>query len=123
MLYYTRGWKNGEGKKYNLQQVGNNIKSIRTAQGLTQEQMAEKLNRSVNFVSLIELGKSGMSVPTIIEICNVLDVDTNSIFKGLIPYKQKEKDRYIVENISAFNDKDKKIVTDLMKYILETREC
>lgn len=106
-----------------LQQVGNNIKSIRTAQGLTQEQMAEKLNHSVNFVSLIELGKSGMSVPTIIEICNVLDVDTNSIFKGLIPYKQKEKDRYIIENISAFNDKDKNIIMDLMQYILETREC
>lgn len=38
-----------------LQKVGNNIKSIRTSQGLTQEQMAEKLNRSTNFVSLIEL--------------------------------------------------------------------
>lgn len=38
-----------------LQKVGNNIKSIRTSQWLTQEQMAEKLDRSTNFVSLIEL--------------------------------------------------------------------
>lgn len=105
-----------------LQVVGKNIKSIRIAQNMTQEQMAEKLNRSVNFVSLIELGKSGMSVSTIIEICNVLNVDSNSIFKGLLDYKQEDQDRFITENIPALNDRDKKIVTDLMQYITESRE-
>lgn len=106
-----------------LQTVGKNIKSIRIAQNMTQEQMAEKLNRSVNFVSLIELGKSGMSVPTIIEICNVLNVDSNSIFKGLLNYNQNEQDRFIMENIPALNDRDKKVITDLMQYITESREC
>lgn len=55
LLYYTRGGRMENEKMTILQKVGNNIKSIRTSQGLTQEQMAEKLNRSTNFVSLIEL--------------------------------------------------------------------
>lgn len=103
--------------------VGKNIKAIRLAKGMTQEQFAEALNRSVNFVSLIELGKSGMSLPTIIDICNVLEVDTGAIFKGLLDYQQKEKDRYITETISALNNRDKEIITDLVKYIMESREC
>lgn len=102
-----------------LKIIGNNVKTIRLSRGVTQEQMAEKLNRSVNFVSLIELGKSGMSVETIIAICNILDISSESIFKGLIDYNLKEKDRYILENISTLNSKDKKIVTDLMQYIIE----
>lgn len=60
-----------------------------------------------------------MSVPTIIYICNVLDIDSNSIFNGLLNYQQSDKDRYILENLSILNDKDKNIITDLMQYIIE----
>ena len=74
-----------------LQIIGNNIKTLRLSKGMTQEQMAEKLDHSVNFVSLIELGKSGMSVTTILDICNILDIDVNCIFKGLLDYKMKNK--------------------------------
>lgn len=112
-----------KGNKDILEIIGNNMKTIRLSRGITQEQMAEKLNRSINFVSLIELGKSGMSVETIVDICNILDISTESLFKGLIDYNLKGNDRYILENISALNNKDKKIVTDLVKYILDSREC
>lgn len=60
-----------------------------------------------------------MSVPTIIYICNVLDIDSNSIFNGLLNYQQSDKDKYILENLSVLNDKDKNIITDLMQYIIE----
>lgn len=60
-----------------------------------------------------------MSVPTIIYICNVLDIDSNSIFNGLLNYQQSDKDKYILENLSVLNDKDKNIITDLIQYIME----
>lgn len=105
--------------KNNIQQtVGNNIKTIRLSRGMTQEQMAEKLNRSVNFVSLIELGKSGMSVPTIIDICNVLDVNSDSLFKGLLDYEIKDKDKFIIETISVLSNEDKEVVKTLLEYII-----
>ena len=103
--------------------IGNNIRTIRLSKGFTQEQIAEKLNRSINFVSLIELGKSGMSIETIIAICNILDINSESVFKGLIDYNLKEMDRYIIESISTFNSRDKKIVTDLIQYIVESKKC
>lgn len=105
--------------KNEIQQVvGSNIKMIRLAKGMTQEQLAERLNRSVNFVSLIELGKSGMSVPTIIDICNVLDVSSESLFKGLLDYKIENKDKFIIETISVLSNEDKDVVMNLIKYIV-----
>ena len=101
-----------------LQIIGNNIKTIRLLRNMTQEQMAEKLDRSVNFVSLIELGKSGMSVQTIIDICNILEVNTDSLFKGLLDYKLKDQDKYIIENIISLSNEDKEIVTNLIEYII-----
>lgn len=60
-----------------------------------------------------------MSVPTIIYICNVLGIDSNSIFNGLLNYQQSDKDKYILENLSVLNDKDKNIITNLIQYIME----
>lgn len=110
-------------RKEILQTVGKNIRSIRLSRGITQEAMAEKLNKSINFVSLLEKGSSGASLQTLVDICNILQVDANSIFKGLLTYNIEEKDRYIIDNISAFSDKDKKIMKDLINYIIETKEC
>ena len=110
-------------RKEILETIGKNVKSIRLSRGITQEVMAEKLNKSINFVSLLEKGSSGASLQTLVDICNILQVDANSIFKGLLTYNIEEKDRYIIDSISAFSDKDKKIMTDLIDYIIETREC
>lgn len=108
-----------KGKDNILQIVGKNIKAIRISKGMTQEQLAEKLNRSTNYVSLIELGKSGMNAPTIIDICNILNVSSDSIFKGLLDYKTNNNDKILFETISTLSDEDKDAVTNLVEYIIK----
>lgn len=107
-----------KGKSDILQIVGNNIRTIRLSKNLTQEQMAEKLGRSTNFVSLIELGKSGVSIETIIDICNILDINSESVFKGLLDYEIKDKDKFIIETISTLSNEDKEVVKNLLEYIV-----
>ena len=97
-------------RKEILQTIGKNVKSIRLSKGITQEVMAEKLNKSINFVSLLEKGSSGASLQTLVDICNILEVDANCIFKGLLTYNIEEKDRYIIDSVFSFSDKDKKII-------------
>ena len=101
-----------------LKIVGQNIKNIRKSKGITQEQLAENLNKSINMISLLENGSSGASEPTIVDICNSLKVDANSIFKGLLTYNIEEKDKYIIDNLSVFSNEDKDIVINLMEYII-----
>ena len=106
------------GKSDVLQIIGNNIKTLRLSKGMTQEQMAEKLDHSINFVSLIELGKSGMSVTTILDICNILDIDVNCIFKGLLDYKMKNKDQNLIDNILILSNDDKEIIKKLTEHLI-----
>lgn len=109
--------KKSNRKQELLQTIGNNVKSLRLARGMTQEQLAEKLDHSVNFVSLIELGKSGMSVETIVDICNILDVDVNCIFKSLVDYRIQNKDRKLIDDILSLAKEDKDIVEKLVEHL------
>lgn len=92
--------------------IGQNIRSARLLKGLTQEVLSEKINKSTNFVSLIERGTSGCSLTTLVDICNVLEVDVSVIFNGLITNNNgadtaatslsmlKGEDRSIVDNLN-----------------------
>ncbi|MEG2645643.1 MAG: helix-turn-helix transcriptional regulator [Clostridia bacterium] len=101
--------------------VGKNIKQVRLLKGFTQEALAGAIDKSVNFVSLIERGESGLSIPTIVDICNSLDIDTNSIFTGLTNSNDITVDGYITRSLDMFEDSDKSIVTNLIKYIIDNK--
>lgn len=59
--------------------IGMNIKQVRSLEGISQEKLAERIGKSAHFISLLELGKSGLSVSTVIDICRALDTDPNTI--------------------------------------------
>lgn len=105
-----------------LQTLGKNIKQIRLLRGLSQENLASDLQKSVNFISLLENGKTGISVQTIIDICKVLKVDVNTIFSGIIKPTDLKNDAFIVDSLNLFDEKDKAIVTDLITYIMNSKQ-
>ena len=98
-----------------LKQIGDNIKIARLSNGYTQEYLADKLNKSPNFISLIERGQCGLNIKTIIDICNVLNIEPNSLFNGLINYNNEDK--IIINAISTLSNEDKEIVMNLINYI------
>ena len=101
-----------------LQTIGQNIKRIRLLKGLSQENVADALNKSVNFISLVENGKTGLSIQTLIELCKVY---ANSIFEGVIAPSSVMADDYITKSLALFNDTDKTMVTDLITYIVNSK--
>lgn len=54
--------------------IGNSIRRIRLAKGLTQEGLAELSGLSSKMIQKIELGKSGFRMETIIRIARALEV-------------------------------------------------
>lgn len=65
---------------YNI--IGERIKSARIAKGLTQEQLAERLDVSIAFLSRIERGSSRINLRRLDEICNILEISQGSILEG-----------------------------------------
>lgn len=63
-------------------EIGYRVQTSREHAGLTQEQLAEKINRSTQFVSTLERGAAGASLETIINLCEVLNVSSEWILRG-----------------------------------------
>ncbi len=65
-------------KELNLQ-IGNQIRKARERSGLTQEQFAEAIDKSPQFISDLERGLSGISLETLKKICETLQVSSDTI--------------------------------------------
>ena len=69
--------------KYKLddKKIGKNIKEGRAKKGYTQEVLAEKLELSDRYVSMIEQGMTGIRLQLLLKICNVLEVSIEDIIR------------------------------------------
>ena len=61
--------------------LGNNIKLRRKALNLTQQQLADKVNLSLNFVGKIEVAFSKPSLDTLIDIATALEISVSELCK------------------------------------------
>jgi len=64
-----------------LKRFGKNIKIARILKDLTQEQLAEKMDVSQNYIACIEMGKQNMSLGKILELSNALETDIENLLK------------------------------------------
>ncbi|MBE6686021.1 MAG: helix-turn-helix transcriptional regulator [Ruminococcaceae bacterium] len=60
--------------------IGKRIQKIRRAKGYTQQQFAEMIGLSTNYLSDIERGKSSARMDKLVLIINALDCTANDIF-------------------------------------------
>ena len=66
-------------------EMGKRLKEKRKALGLTQEQLAEKLNISIKHYGGVERGIAGLSIENLIELSNILGVSLDYLIKGEFP--------------------------------------
>ena len=60
--------------------LGRRIANLRKAKKLTQEQLAEALSCSVEFISLVERGVNGPSVAGLEKFAKILKVEVRELF-------------------------------------------
>ena len=68
-------------KEINVQ-IGERCRHARETAGYTQERLAEQIGVSTQFLSDAERGITGMSVSTLIKLCNVLSVSADYLLLG-----------------------------------------
>lgn len=106
----------------NIAKIGNNIKQIRTLEGISQEKLAETIGKSAHFISVLERGESGLSVQTVIDICRALNTDTNSIFAGTIDNISVPADSLLNKSFEIFDRRDRDMVSYLIDYIMNSKK-
>ncbi|OPY66755.1 MAG: HTH-type transcriptional regulator SinR [Syntrophorhabdaceae bacterium PtaU1.Bin034] len=78
--------------------IGNRIKTLRQARGISQEKLAEKTSLNTKYISSIERGKANPTLDTFIKIADALKLGIPELFN--IEYEPKELAQLIAGLIS-----------------------
>ena len=101
-------------RKYKLdyQMIAKRIKAARRAAQLTQAELAEKINISTNAVAKLETNLMSVSLQTLINIANVLDIDMNYLFSGNIAINGNDEntDIFLESLIANLSMRDKAFI-------------
>lgn len=114
--------------------IAKNIRLLRTAQNMTQDQLAEVLHVTRQTVSNYETGKSQPDIDTIVRLAEALQADPNTLIYG-IPTPLDRKREYVhmaiaaaialalvILSVATRNVFDKSVFMDIMRsdYVLPT---
>lgn len=89
-----------------LHNLGEKIRETRLKRGFTQEHLAEMVDISTNFMSLIENGRN-MSVETLVKIAGALGVTVDFLLSDTLEMQSDVLSMQIFESISELNDSEK----------------
>ncbi len=65
-----------------LKEIGLRIHEHRKALALTQEELAERMEVSIQMISNLELGKKAIRPENLVKLCDVLNVSADYILRG-----------------------------------------
>lgn len=86
-------------KELNIQ-IGSRVKTARETMRYTQENLAERIDVSVQYISDLERGVVGASLPTIIKLCQVLHTSSDFLLMGKL--KAKNAVDHLTDEIAAY---------------------
>lgn len=85
----------------NFKHIGQRIKEIRNAKSMSQAELAEQIDMSVPYISLIETAAKKASLSTLILIANALGVTVDSLLNG---NQVNDSAEYCCDLVSLIND-------------------
>ena len=99
--------------------AGTRIQEKRKLLGLTQEKLAEKIEKSLRLIADLERGAVGMSMETLFELCNALKVTPNDL---LLPSTDEQPDElsWLLDTLSNSSDHVRAAAIDILKAYLRS---
>lgn len=99
-----------------LVEMGKRIALKRKEMKLTQEQLAEQINLSLQSVSCIELGKKAIRPDNLVNICRTLNTTADYLLTGTVP---PEKLHGMCKDLSILKEDDLKLIQSFIDRLKE----
>jgi len=81
--------------------IGSRIKQARLAKNMTQEDLADKIDISVAFLSRVERGNSHINLKRLNQICGLLDVSEGYLLNGASSSSENYLDKEFTDLIKS----------------------
>ncbi|MBQ3415443.1 MAG: helix-turn-helix transcriptional regulator [Clostridia bacterium] len=103
---------------YNV--IGSRLKKARLAKNYTQEDLAEKIDVSVAFLSRVERGSSHLNLKRLSQICNLLNVSEGYILNGASSNSENYLEEEFSELLKGCSPEKQKLIYNVAKTIVES---
>ena len=109
------------------QYIGSKVRTGRKNLGLTQEQLAERIDKAVETISNIERGHAYTGLETLEKIGRVLEVPVRDFFEEVeavrdVSIERLELEQRVRELIRSLSDDDLKMAVDQIELIAKHRQ-
>lgn len=94
--------------------IGQKVRKYRKAQGLSQEQLAERIGISVTHMSHIETGNTKLSLPVLVDIAEALDVKTDDLLFE-VQSARKASFQELTEVLERCTAQQVRIITEIVR--------
>lgn len=102
--------------------IGIRLKEERLKKNISQEKLAELINMSKEHVSHIECGTTKLSLPTLVKICNALEITPDLLLLDSV-YKSKEylRDEF-ARLVKDCSELDMRLILEVSKAIINIKK-
>lgn len=98
--------------------IGQRLKKARQNKHLTQENLAEKLDLSVAFLSRIERGSSHINLKRLNQICDILEISEGQILNGSSGNSKNYLNEEFTELLENSSSEQQKLIYKIAKVIV-----
>lgn len=99
--------------------IGKRIKQRREELGYTQEQFAEKLGLTTNYISTLERGASFPRCEKLILILNGLETSADAIFCDVLAHSQEYRASILSEQIGKLPSDEQQRILDMVELMVQ----
>lgn len=96
--------------------IGQRIRQLRKARGLSQEQLAEQIGISVTHMSHIETGSTKLSLPVMADLAKAIDASTDELLFGF----SEQPKNMAINDILSLLDSCSATETKILSRILQS---
>ena len=100
-----------------LNTIGIKFKQARLAKKYTQDYVSEQIDISTDLLRNIENGRNIGSLPTLLNLCNFLEISANFLFSDLLTFRENTLDSSLKDYISNISIESKNVLKDIIVYI------
>lgn len=97
--------------------IGQRIRKIRKAHGLSQEELAEKVGISTTHMSHIETGNTKLSLSVFVDLAAALEVRADELLNDGTPAERSKSVEEIIRALDTCSTQQIKIIEDLVKAV------
>ena len=95
--------------------LGQRIRAFRTKKGITQMELAERIDRSAAYMSYVETAYKFCSLDTLVRVANELNVSTDDLLIDSLTNTIKASNHEITAILSQCSDYEMRVLLDIVK--------